>query len=242
MGFPGEGGGAYGAALNSCIVWNNSPDALDATSTADWSDIDGGFAGSGNINLNPRFFGPERRDLHLRPASPAINAGDPAKIDVDGSRRDMGAFPYDPGYCGAPGNYCTAKLNSRGCLPTMSWSGSPTLSGADDFHVRATDVLRDKIGIMIWSTVGPASGPFFGGTLCIAPSIRRSPLLVSTPTGSGTCIGIFDYHFTQAFMVNKGLQPGSLIYLQYWHRDPAQADGTGIGLTDGLEATICAGP
>jgi hypothetical protein len=37
----------------------------------------------------------------------------------------------------------------------------------------------------------------------------------------------------------NGLVAGDRLYFQFWYRDPQQADGTGAGLSDGLEATIC---
>jgi hypothetical protein len=231
-----------GTILDSCIVWENEPKQLGTVASVSYSNIQGGWPGPGNIDADPFFWGVEHGDYRLLPASPCIDTGNPADQDPDGSRLDMGAFPFDPDYCGTPGSYCSAKSNSAGCLPAMRWSGTPTLTGPDDFHVRATDVLPSKVGILIWSTEGAAEIPFFGGLRCIAAPLKRSRPLRSTPDGNGDCIGVFDYPFTQGFMTSQGLQAGSRLYLQIWHRDPAQPDGTGVGLTDGLEATICAGP
>ena len=44
----------------------------------------------GNIFDNPMFM--DTLDYHLQAFSPAIDAGDPQKLDVDGSRSDMGTF------------------------------------------------------------------------------------------------------------------------------------------------------
>ena len=44
----------------------------------------------GNISENPMFVGDG--DYHLQFASPCIDSGDPAILDVDGSRSDMGAY------------------------------------------------------------------------------------------------------------------------------------------------------
>ena len=198
--------------------------------------------GIGNLDADPRFWGPEHGDYHLLPDSPCIDAGDPTRQDADGTRIDMGAFPFQATYCGSPGNYCTAKTNSLGCTPSMGWSGQPTLTGADDFHVLATDVLPHQIGILIWSDAGADRVPFFGGLRCVAAPLIRSRILRSTADGEGDCPGIVDYPFTQAEMTNRGLLAGTRLYLQLWYRDPFHADGTGVGLTDGLEVTLCAGP
>ena len=50
----------------------------------------------GDVFATPRFTDPVRGDFTLHPDSPAIDAGDPAITDPDGSRSDMGAFggPY----------------------------------------------------------------------------------------------------------------------------------------------------
>jgi len=50
----------------------------------------------GDVFATPRFVDPTRGDFTLDPLSPAIDAGDPAISDPDGSRSDMGAFggPY----------------------------------------------------------------------------------------------------------------------------------------------------
>lgn len=47
-------------------------------------------AGPNNITLDPMFVGPT--DFHLLPSSPAIDAGDPAILDPDGSPSDLGAY------------------------------------------------------------------------------------------------------------------------------------------------------
>lgn len=52
-------------------------------------------AGARDISKDPKFVG--ENDYHLQPGSPCINAGDPdgKYNDTDGSRSDMGAFPYE---------------------------------------------------------------------------------------------------------------------------------------------------
>lgn len=49
--------------------------------------------GSGNSNANPGFRNLAEGDYRLAAGSPAINTGDPAAFDPDGSRADMGALP-----------------------------------------------------------------------------------------------------------------------------------------------------
>ena len=87
----------------NCIFWNDEPDEIKFSCTLTeilFSDIDGGWPGEGNINLDPMFINPDSLDFNLLPESPCIDAGDPS-FDVPpegGSRIDMGAYEYWHGW------------------------------------------------------------------------------------------------------------------------------------------------
>ncbi len=138
----------------------------------------------------------------------------------------------------SPSTYCVGKLNSQGCTPSIGSSGTSSLGGADDFHVTATNVVDGMTGLMFYGGA-PASLPFYGGQLCVAAPHKRTPAQNSGGSSTTPCSGTYDYHFSQAQMVSSGLMTGSKIYAQYWYRDPAHLDGTGIGLSNALEVTIC---
>jgi len=76
-------------------LWNDSyPEIYIASGsvTATYSDIQYGWAGTGNIDSDPGFTG----DYHLQSGSPCIDTGDPASaLDPDGTRADMGAYHFD---------------------------------------------------------------------------------------------------------------------------------------------------
>ena len=137
-----------------------------------------------------------------------------------------------------PNSYCTAKPNSLGCSPAMGYSGTPTLTGPDDFHVTATNELNNKYGIMIWSH-GSNNLPFMGGVLCVAPPIVRTPVQDS---GGNTppldCSGTYFFHFSQAYMASKLIPSGMQLYAQYWSRDPGFLPPFNVGLTDGLRFVV----
>lgn len=229
------GGGAASAALASCIVRDNAP-AQVLTSTVRYSNVQGGVAGIGNINSDPLFWNPATRDYHLRPGSPCINTGDPAApLDSDGSRADMGAFPFDANYCTSPVSYCTAKTNSLGCLPAIGWTGSPTLSGADDFTLQASNVIGGRFGLVFWG-YQPNATPYQGGLLCVYPPTIRTPAQLS-PGSPGACDGSYSHAFTQAYMAQNALVAGQQIYFQWWMRDPGAFANT--GLSNALAVTIC---
>jgi len=86
--------------INSTIIWNHynvdfgevvdKPVLGGGTFTVTYSNIEGGYPGEGNIDLNPRFKSDTIFDLSC--ISPCINVGDPAIApDPDGTRADMGA-------------------------------------------------------------------------------------------------------------------------------------------------------
>ncbi|NIV37023.1 MAG: hypothetical protein GWN58_48605, partial [Anaerolineae bacterium] len=47
-----------------------------------YSDVEGGYEGQGNIELDPRFVEPDSGDLHLQPDSPCIDVGDNDALDL----------------------------------------------------------------------------------------------------------------------------------------------------------------
>lgn len=134
----------------------------------------------------------------------------------------------------APHVYCGAKTNSLGCTPRIGWSGIPSVSTLDDFHVRASNVRSHQPGQLFWG-LASANLPFQGGTLCVAaPRVRTS---VQTSTGpGGDCSGTYDFHFSGTYAASRGVTPGTHVFAQYWTRDPGDAFGT--GLTDALEFTL----
>jgi len=137
-----------------------------------------------------------------------------------------------------PNTYCTAKVNSLGCTPAISFTGLPTLSGLDDFYITATNVLNNKTGMLLLSKTS-GSTPFYGGTLCLGtPFVRTAIQNSHGNAGPPDCSGSYSFHFTQAYMRSRGLVPGSDVHAQFWSRDPGYPQPNKIGLTDGVHFTI----
>ena len=148
------------------------------------------------------------------------------------------AFPD----CGILGPYCTAKTNSQGCVPTIAMSGTPSAASAAPFDVSATNVLNQKPGLMFYGVGGPVGLPFQGGTLCVAPPLRRTTIQLSGGSPPpDDCTG--SYNFDVNAWIQAGQDPllvaGTAVHAQFWSRDPAIPDGTGAGLTDGAAFSIC---
>jgi hypothetical protein len=230
------------ATIHNSILWGNTPNDIDPNGTqpnASYSDIQDGYSGTGNIVSNPLVWAPTTGDFHLKPGSPCIDTGDPSQMDPDGSRIDMGVYPFDSSYCGPSGTYCSAKANSQGCSPAIGSTGTPSISGPDDFFVTASQELNQRSGLLIWGLT-PSATLALGGILCVQP-FTRTP--AQNSGGSALpiidCSGTYSYFFSHAYMLAHGLGGGTTVYAQYYARDPFIADGTGASLSNGLQFTVC---
>jgi hypothetical protein len=238
---------AYGYFdLHDSIVWGNlgSEVFLTPYATVSWSDVGGGYAGTGNVDADPLFWLPDAGDLLLQPGSPCIDSGDPAGApDPDGSRADMGALPFLPGHCPEPTAYCTAKVNSCGALPAIAASGVPSASAASGFVVRASGARAGKAGLLLHGTAR-ASLPFEGSVLCIEPADLHRGLAVFASSGSGGACDAelaIDWNAYAAGALGGHPQaflraPGQRVDLQWWGRDTL---AHGSLLSDALEYAVC---
>ena len=122
---PGEGGGidcgTSTLTLVNTILWNNSPDEINNRNSniaITYSEIEGGWAGEGNIDVEPLFADVDANDFHLQSeagrwdpntqswvtdsnTSPCIDAGDPnsdwtMELWPHGKRINMGAYGGTP--------------------------------------------------------------------------------------------------------------------------------------------------
>lgn len=85
------------AILGNCIVWANGTKAL-GSATITYSDVQGGFSGTGNIDADPLFVDPDSGDFRLALGSPCVDAGDNASVpaDVDSDLAGADRFVDDP--------------------------------------------------------------------------------------------------------------------------------------------------
>ena len=114
-----SGGAFYSSStavstVKNVIFWDNVPNEIAALNTpvVTYSDVEGGYSGTGNINANPKFATYQGLEYVLNAGSPCIDAGDPTMSDQvhdshplwppqvpNGQRADMGAY-------GGPSNGC----------------------------------------------------------------------------------------------------------------------------------------
>ncbi len=132
------GSGSNPSLINS-IMWNDSPEEIyivqGSVITATYSDIEGGWAGTGNIDSAPLFVNPGNGDYHLQPGSPCIDAGDPASpLDPDSTIVDMGAYYFHQIIPPDPPQNITIEI--IGTDVHISWD---VVTGANSYKVYSSD-------------------------------------------------------------------------------------------------------
>ena len=104
---------------------------VDPLATVEYSDVEGGFPGTGNIDADPLFADALNGDFHVRCGSPVVDAGSAgylgANQDGDGDPRPHGSAPdmgIDELTTGAQA-YLGSGLDFV-LRTTINGSGSPT--------------------------------------------------------------------------------------------------------------------
>ena len=121
-----------------------------------YSDVQGGFTGTGNLNANPLYFNPAGNDLRLAYNSPAIHSGTTSgapTVDLLGNPRgsnpDVGAYQYTVVTTASPiaatvtiafsGQVATFADSSADVAPVSAFSG---LIGWGDSTVSAATISQ----------------------------------------------------------------------------------------------------
>ncbi|HUR27146.1 MAG TPA: hypothetical protein VM509_03100 [Planctomycetota bacterium] len=147
----------------------------------------------------------------------------------------------------APVTYCTAKLNSLGCLPSIGFTGSPSSSALSGFTISSGQMRNQKPGLLIYTASGRASPPFQGGTLCVGSPVRRSIPLNSGGTAlpASDCSGVYSIDMNAFSHGLLGGHPaaylttiGTVIDTQFWGVDPGFSAPNNTTLSAGLEYTL----
>ena len=129
--------------------------------------------------------------------------------------------------CPAPAPYCQGKVNSAGTVCQLSASGAPTLSGGA-FAIAFQGGLPGNLAFFAWSGAGSSSAPFQGGTLCIAQPFTRQQRFTMDGLGGGL----------QPVTITPSMV-GTTRWYQLFYRDAAHPDGTGWGMSNGIEVRFC---
>lgn len=134
----------------------------------------------------------------------------------------------------APISYCQAQVNSQGCTPALTSSGTPSASSPTPFSISASQLINQTSALLIYSSA-PNAAPFLGGALCVRQPIRRTPVQVTGgATGVLNCSGAlsFDFNAYTQSGVDPALVAGVEVFTQVWSRD-AQSPST-TNLSGGL--------
>lgn len=149
--------------LSNCVVWGNSPNQLRGRGpyVVNYSNVQDGYAGTGNIDTDPRFIAPVNAtdaptstgNLQLQATSTAIDAGDNSALpldtfDLDGDSNTTELLPLD-----LAGN--TRRVNVTTITDTGSGTAPLVDMGAYEHDGNATiSPIADQT-IEIDTTLGP---------------------------------------------------------------------------------------
>lgn len=156
-------------AFKNCIIWNNAAkngSEIYGSPVITYSDIKGGYVGSGNIDIDPQFLSIEaRREFYLHPDSPCIDSGTDEGSpgdDIDGVIRpvglidDMGAYEFQNDIFiwegqtsdwGSAGNWSESAVPSTNSIVIIS-STYATVNPEIDFTPGSVDKLFIRSGAL----------------------------------------------------------------------------------------------
>jgi hypothetical protein len=231
------GGGLHGDQLKlgpfHCIFWGNSEEQIAGTlPDPRFCDVQGGFPGTGNIDVDPHFVDAPRGDYHLAPTSACLEAGDPAFFPIPADETDLDGDPrelFDRVDIGA--DEATFEKGAWTFLGHALGGGgsAPSLTGTGTLEADTvvTLVLASAApSAPAWLVLGDDATllPFQGGVLVPHADVLVGPL--ATDTG-----GTLTLHGRWPVGVPSGLS----VYLQVWVLDAAGP--LGFTASNGLSAT-----
>jgi hypothetical protein len=140
--------------------------------------------------------------------------------------------------------YCTAGTTSNGCVPSISGSGTPSLSASSGFTIHVANVEGLRQGILFYSVTGRQAMPWAVGStsfMCVMQPTQRTGVQNSGGT-TGQCNGTLQVDWLAFLAANPGalgapFTPGRLVNVQAWFRDPPAPKTT--NMSNALEFAAC---
>lgn len=135
--------------------------------------------------------------------------------------------------------YCTAKPTSlAGCIPAVSFSGTPSKSVGSGFLIQASHIPGGgNMGLCFYGTSGHTALPFLGGTLCVKSPLTRLPA-AQAGGSAGQCDGSLVVDFNTVMAGLPGIQYIEVVDAQFWFRDPPEPI-SGSGLSNAIRFAPC---
>lgn len=150
---------------------------------------------------------------------------------------DVGIVHIYQASCLTPSVYCTSQVNSLGCTPSVTHQGSPSASASSGFVITANSIRNQQNGVLFYGVNERAALPWLGGTLCVEPPLRRTPLSNSggSPAPANDCSGelSLDFNAWAALSNDPTLFPGQRVRAQFYSRDVGAPSN--LNLTDAIE-------
>lgn len=134
--------------------------------------------------------------------------------------------------------YCVAGTSSAGCAVTIASTGTPSATAGSGFVVSLAHAPAGRATSLVYGLSGPASTPFFGATLCVAPPLTRCAVRYvdsSEPLCGGGASLDFNARITSG--LDPRLAAGAVVNLQWHVRDAATLLGTLVS-SDALRVVI----
>lgn len=179
-------------------------------------------SGTGNLTGDPGLLLPETDVAQLSSSSQCIDAGDPAQTDLDGSRIDIGAHPFDPAFRPVPSPSCIGRPFVSGLHGRLSGAQLPSLT--QGFPLSATNLEPNRTALLVVGT-----GAATNLVSCVGGTITR---LVPLSTGPGSTT----FDVAGAELAAVGFQPGDRLFATLYVRDTASLFN--FAITTGLEAIV----
>jgi parallel beta-helix repeat protein len=168
-----DGGGLYGVAsstvFTNCILWDDSPNEIGTGATVNYCDIQGGWTGTGNIDVDPMFVCPLNQNYRLMPQSPCVDAGTSTGTpETDMAGRPRHDSPITPNTGGGSLDYFDIGMHEfKGYFVNDetgddAWNGLYAIYLGDDNGPKKT--IQDAINETV-----------LADTVVVAPGTYRGP-------------------------------------------------------------------
>ncbi len=225
--------------LTTAQTWSIGPTGLSTPSTVVSASVrDLAFDSNDHLWAMVRRYGPpnyqEYYELHRIDTTTGLSTAI-STLQVAPNQGVFGlAFLPAPDF--AP--YCTAKVNSLGCSPSVSAEGYPSVSAPWGFDVRCTNLRSQSNGTLVFGLSGRATLPFRGGSLCVQPPLVRTGLQSSNGSTTPDCSGVWTLDFNTWISNHIALPAGVTVQAQWIGRDSGFFPPLDWTLSNALEFTL----